>query len=355
MNDTTRMVQDSADRLFREHCTKELVDAAEGGQFPAALWSQLEALGLPRAAAPEHCGGSGLPLADALGMLRLVGEHAVPLPLAESLIGHHLLGIGGCDAPPEGPLTLAVPTDGDSLSVRIQDGSARFSGAVAVVPFAPWASRILLVAPVDGGGTLIAPCAPDDLHLDSARNLAGEPVSAIHVDGLALPEASHFELPYGIDAILEQLALSRAVMIAGAMQSILDLSTTYALERKQFGRPIAGFQAIQQQLAVLAGEAAAAIRAADGALEVLGTAAPGDEVAVAKARAGEAAGRGAEIAHQVHGAMGFTYEHRLHHRTRRLWSWRDDYGHEAFWQARLGRRICTAGADALWAVLTHSN
>ena len=148
------------------------------------------------------------------------------------------------------------------------------------------------------------------------------------------------------------MALTRALMIAGAMASILDLGTSYALEREQFGRPIAAFQAVQQQLAVLAGEAAAAIRAADGALEALDSSSALVEIAVAKARAGEAAGRGAEIAHQVHGAMGFTHEHRLHHRTRRLWTWRDEFGHEAHWQAWLGRRIASAGADDLWAFVS---
>ena len=50
-------------------------------------------------------------------------------------------------------------------------------------------------------------------------------------------------------------------------------------------------------------------------------------------RVGEAAGDGAAIAHQVHGAMGFTYEHSLHHFTRRLWAWREEFGNESFWAA----------------------
>ena len=75
-------------------------------------------------------------------------------------------------------------------------------------------------------------------------------------------------------------------------------------------------------------------------------------MAVAKARAGEAAGRAAEIAHQVHGAMGFTHEHALHQSTRRLWSWRDEFGNESFWQQRLGRAVAAAGAAALWPRIT---
>ena len=74
-------------------------------------------------------------------------------------------------------------------------------------------------------------------------------------------------------------------------------------------------------------------------------------VAAAKARVGEAAGVAAEIAHQVHGAMGFTHEHSLHHFTRRLWAWRDEYGRETHWQEQLGRRVAGGGADSVWEFL----
>jgi alkylation response protein AidB-like acyl-CoA dehydrogenase len=75
-------------------------------------------------------------------------------------------------------------------------------------------------------------------------------------------------------------------------------------------------------------------------------------VAAAKIRAGEAAGAGAAIAHQVHGAMGFTREYSLHHSTRRLWAWRDDFGAESVWAMRLGNIAISAGARALWPALT---
>jgi alkylation response protein AidB-like acyl-CoA dehydrogenase len=102
---------------------------------------------------------------------------------------------------------------------------------------------------------------------------------------------------------------------------------------------------------VLAGEVAAAVRAADGAVERLDTKSLVLDTAVAKARVGEAAGRGAEIAHQVHGAIGFTHEHELHQFTRRLWAWRDEYGNEAAWQTRLGRAVAAGGADAAWSFI----
>jgi acyl-CoA dehydrogenase len=116
----------------------------------------------------------------------------------------------------------------------------------------------------------------------------------------------------------------------------------------QFGRPIAKFQAVQHNLAMLAGEVAAASAAADIAAEACADGIALAPVAIAKVRGGEAAGTGAAIAHQVHGAMGFTYEHSLHHATRRLWAWREEFGNEAQWAARLGRLVATRGADELW-------
>jgi alkylation response protein AidB-like acyl-CoA dehydrogenase len=71
-----------------------------------------------------------------------------------------------------------------------------------------------------------------------------------------------------------------------------------------------------------------------------------------KIRAGEAAGKVAEIAHQVHGAIGFTHEHSLHRLTRRLWSWRDEFGTESHWSRELGREVMSAGADALWPTMS---
>ena len=144
--------------------------------------------------------------------------------------------------------------------------------------------------------------------------------------------------------------------MAGAMEAALDLATTYANDRVQFGRPIGKFQAIQQQLALLAEEAAAALVAVESAAVSIAEQRPSAEFAIpaAKIRAGEAAGAVAEIAHQVHGAIGFTEEHSLHHLTRRLWSWRDEFGDEAYWAGILGRRIAASGGAGLWRLITQS-
>jgi alkylation response protein AidB-like acyl-CoA dehydrogenase len=142
--------------------------------------------------------------------------------------------------------------------------------------------------------------------------------------------------------------------MAGAMEAALAISTQYANERVQFGRAIGKFQAIQQQMAVLAEQAASSLVAVENAARAVAEGRQSAEFAcaAAKIRAGEAAGKVAEIAHQVHGAIGFTKEYRLHPVTRRLWSWRDEFGNEAYWARELGRRIAVAGGDGLWPLIT---
>ena len=177
--------------------------------------------------------------------------------------------------------------------------------------------------------------------------MAGEPR-----DTIRLPDdAEILTLEQDPESQLAQLALTRINLMAGGLQALLDLGLAFANEREQFGRPISKFQAIQHSLAVVAAEVAAARRAADAAVDALDTDRFFVEVAAAKARVGEAVTVSAEQIHQVHGAMGFTHEHRLHHFSRRLWAWRDEFGNEFFWQQRLGQHIAALGADNAWSFI----
>jgi acyl-CoA dehydrogenase len=135
----------------------------------------------------------------------------------------------------------------------------------------------------------------------------------------------------------------------GAMQRAVDMSLTHAAERTQFGRPIGKFQAVQHMLADSAGQLVAAGALVDNAAEAWGRADFGLRAALAKSKAGTAAGKVAEVAHQVHAAMGFTQDHDLNFYTRRLWAWRDEFGSEAVWQERIGREICAQGGAVLWS------
>jgi len=167
------------------------------------------------------------------------------------------------------------------------------------------------------------------------------------------------DAPDGIDedTLCQMGAAVRASQMAGALEAMLRISVDYAKERVAFGRPIGKFQAVQHQLARLGSEVAAAVAVSASAADAIDRAKGFTEpvfveVASAKIRVGEAAGEGAAIAHQVHGAIGFTIEHILHRYSRRLWSWRDDFGSESEWAVRLGALIASKGGDQLWPTIT---
>ncbi|MFY9316754.1 MAG: acyl-CoA dehydrogenase family protein [Burkholderiales bacterium] len=313
----------TADRVAEAHCTKAVREAAEAGEWPAALWGALEQTGMTRAALPESAGGAGLDFIDAMAVLRRTAYHALPVPLAETMMAGRMLMAAGLDVP-EGALTVAFV-----------DGKR--------VPWGGQAAYVVLVGDEEVG------LASEVSVKDAEKNLAGEPRVLI-----AYASTKPKMLAGARDRLMMEGALLRSVQMAGALERILGYALTYANERVQFGRPIGKFQAVQHLLAVLAGQVAAASAAADAAVEASAAAPDEFTIAAAKARVGEAAGKGAEIAHQVHGAMGFTREHNLHYSTRRLWSWRDEFGNEAYWQMRLGRMVAARGAEALWPMLAGS-
>jgi alkylation response protein AidB-like acyl-CoA dehydrogenase len=145
-------------------------------------------------------------------------------------------------------------------------------------------------------------------------------------------------------------AAARACQMAGALETCLDIGANYAQERHAFGRPIGKFQAVQQNLATLAGEVAVSIAASGSAADTLekepdNRPAVFLEVASAKIRVGEAARDGIAIAHQVHGGIGFTSEYILQRFTRSLMGWRDDFGEECHWAVKLGNAVAETGAE----------
>jgi alkylation response protein AidB-like acyl-CoA dehydrogenase len=345
---TDNIIVDTASRIFADLCEPATINAAEEGEWPKALWDALEENGLTLTWVPDALGGAGAEALDGFAVLRAAGRAAAPVPLAETLLAGWILAQAGIEVPP-GPMTIA-PVFEDGHIELLPEGSLR--GRSRQVPFARNAEHIAVLAYQNGTASVaLVPVA--GLAISQGTSLAGEPQDTVSFDG-AHP-ARVAAAPAGLDTIgLVQLgAAARAQQMAGALEHILDQSVQWSLDRVQFGRPIAKFQAVQHNLAMLAGEVAAAGAAADAAAEAIARHGVGNEqtaaqVAIAKYRVGEAAGTGAAIAHQVHGAMGFTYEHSLHHATRRLWAWREEFGNETHWATQLGHMVAAKGADALW-------
>jgi acyl-CoA dehydrogenase len=238
----------------------------------------------------------------------------------------------------------------DVLSLQRAEGGWRLTGMAARVPWARNAAGIAVLADgPDGPAVALLPGGAFSVTQDG--NLAGEPRDTIGVD-TTLPADSVAPSPVSPAQLRAAGAVVRTVQLAGALTRALAVSVQYAQTRVQFGRPIGKFQAIQQNLAVMAGQSAAAIAAADMAADALAGDLDPVIVGAAKARAGEAASISAGLAHQAHGAIGFTQEYELHDLTRRLWSWRDEFGNESEWNLVVGRAALRAGPDGLWPLLT---
>jgi alkylation response protein AidB-like acyl-CoA dehydrogenase len=333
-------------------CSPETVNAAEDGEWPGELWDALESTGLSLAWVPESAGGPGASMADGFAVARSAARFAAPVPLAETLCAGWLLAEAGLQVPP-GPMSVAPARGGEDITLG---AGGVLRGSVTGIPYASHAAHLVVVAS-EGESRYVALVPMAECGRGSGTSLAGESLGSVRFDGARPAQTAPAPVADPADALWRLGAALRAQQMAGALERILDQSLTYSGERAQFGRPIARFQAIQHNLASLAGEAAAAGAAADAAASAIIRHGIADRrtlfaIAAAKIRAGEAAGAGAAIAHQVHGAMGFTREYSLHQSTRRLWAWRDDFGAESIWAMRLGEVAIAGGAGALWPALT---
>lgn len=340
MSETAQLINDAAHRLFAQQVTTELLHKSETGAWPEALWDAVDEAGFLDTLADRDTAEAERATNTAV-LLRAAGRHLAPIPLAETLLVRALL-VARKVKVPRGPLTFAV-LDGHT---HTHGDHAHVEGHAARVPFGRHAGNVLLATKGGKEGVLIATRRGRP---SEAANIAGEPRDDLSFGDTAGATVAGIDGDY----LLAAGAALRSALMAGALERVLMQTVEYARTRVQFGKPIASFQAIQQQLSILAGHVAAAGIAADAAIadieapEKLRTTA-----ALAKVRAGDAAGAAASIAHQVHGAIGITKEHSLHFATRRLWSWRAEFGAEAQWAEKLGRQAAAAGGDSYWMNIT---
>jgi acyl-CoA dehydrogenase len=227
------------------------------------------------------------------------------------------------------------------------------SGRARDIAFARDAEHFAVLAHADAGIS-VALVAKADVRVNAGKSLSGEPVGEVTFDRCLPVAVDPAELDQS--ALMQMGAVARALQSAGALDAILAMSVKYAGERVAFEKTISKFQAVQHNLARLAGEASAAMTAATSAADAIANASTFDEgvyleAASARIRSAEAASEGSAIAHQVHGAIGYTKEHILHRFTMRLLTWRDDFGNESQWAVDLGTRIAKAGADELWPLI----
>jgi acyl-CoA dehydrogenase len=319
------------------------------------LWGTLAEAGLTGVGLPESSGGSGGELADAVAIVRTLAAGAAAVPVAEQLLvaGPAVVAADLPLPPVDEPLTFALGPAVTAHASDDGDGPGRFtvSGTVTDVAWSG-AARHLVVLAAGAAGPVLALVDVSGIEATSAANLGGEPRGSLVLDDVAASGALLTSAQ--VQELKARYALARAVQLAAALEQVLAWTVQYAGERQQFGRPLGKFQAIQMELAEMAGEVTAVTALTDAAIHAVER---GENVvlacAAAKVRAGAAVEVVARLAHQVHGAIGFTQEHKLHHLTRRLWSWRDEAGSELAWSVVLGAGVLADGPDALWPALTR--
>jgi len=314
------------ERLLADACPPAQVRAIERGADAAPLWARLEASGFVDTLVPESAGGAGLRLADAFPLFVAEGRHALPLPLAQTMLVRALLARDGIAAPP-GSIAIAA-------QVRVAPDGAI---SCAATPFALIADAVAVALP---HGWFVLPCA-------SAERRSSGVHASLRAD-LRWPA-----LPADAIAATSPLAASEAgaaitaALLAGTLARVLEISVAFANDRVQFGKSIGKFQAIQHQLAVMAEHVAAARMAAEIGCAGAGPLPAPLRAALAKARTSEAAALVEPMAQAIHGAIGITAELDLQLYTRRLHEGRADYGAEGHWHRVVGRALLDADGGAL--------
>lgn len=341
MNEQSQLLTSAVGRLFEDELTSPRREQAQKSGWCDEFWDLAQSLGLQLLLVREHQGGFDGTLEDACAVARLVGRHAVPLPIVEDLLARGLMAEAGI-TPPDGVVTLAVAAD-----LKVEEGFV--DGTVFAVPWGRFANYLLVDAVADGGAAQTLLLSTQNVAISSAHSLSGEPSDDLMFTRAkpvaAVSRRTNFTLR-------DRLVALRIAQMAGALQAALELTIDHANQRVQFGKPIGKFQAVQQQLAVMAEETAAVAAAA----EALGRIAADEdrifETAAAKLRANRAIDVAVPIAHQTLGAMGFAAEHGLHRFTQRLLGWRTECGGDQYWATRLGEMVVARGAGLLWPDLT---
>ncbi|MCD0449986.1 acyl-CoA dehydrogenase family protein [Actinocorallia sp. API 0066] len=300
--------------------TRDVLAQEEPGAR-ADLWDRLDSLGW------QHAEDD-----DLLAVLEVLGEHGISVPLAETALAHQLLP--GRDLP---SVCTVAPLPGDELTVGEEDGDLVLDGSVRGVP---WAVAAGLVVLVHRDELLLLDGDVMGWKTEPGHDLAGEPVNTLRFTDCLVDAAHRVPSPLPSGAVLERAALLRSARTVGAMRGALRLALAHTADRTQFGRPLRDFQAVSQGLARAAAQVALAESALARARDGYGTAA----LRVVLARAAEEV---ATVAHQAHGAIGVTREHRLHHLTLPLWAARDDGAPPHHWTELLGSAVAGDPA-ALW-------
>ncbi len=342
MSDMKDMLIEVVEKIFKDQVEKETVDLLEEGKWAENIWDILADNEMIRVAIKEKNGGAGGDFEDLFNLYRLVGKYAVPVPFIEHTLANVILEYVN-----EKPVDRLVTVHLNEVCLDVSN--ERISGTLPFVPWARYAENLVCIAKENDTNHVIL-VDLREATIKPGVNLAGEPRDQVIFNNcpvLVKVEVSENQTEY-LSKLVSAVTVCK---MSGAIDKAFELSVQFSKEREQFGQPIHRFQLVQQHLAKLAGERALMATAVDNMIAVLNDGTLSDEVAYARLKADESSKIVATSAHQVHAAIGMTHEHRLHHSTRRLWSWRDEDYTARYWEQELAKSLLNSNED-LWMQLT---
>lgn len=314
------------------------------GGAVSPVWPTLVKLGLADVGIPEEDGGSGGTLSNTVELIQALARYGISTPLIEANVANWVLAQAGVAA--RGLSTIAVTP----AAVRETDG--RLLASLHAIPWARSASNLVVLQEDDRGWVI--ELDQQDVAIEHKANVAGEPRDTVQLNWAP---ACALRLAISPVLVRARLGVLWSAAICGAVSRAHEMTRGYVREREQFGRPLAAIPAVASALATMRVHVLQTQAGLDRAVECWLTQATDPErcanaAAVARITAATAATEVARLAHQLHGAMGTTWEYPLHRLTRRLWAWRDAETAEHEWARSLGAAALTGGEPALWDKIT---
>jgi alkylation response protein AidB-like acyl-CoA dehydrogenase len=314
---------------YKSERIRALADTADG--FEQSDWEEMAELGWPGLALPGEWGGQGLGVVDLAVLFEEMGYALAPSPLLSTTVAGLALALNGTDeqrerwlpllASGEARGTVALFDAGTSAAIgsfemeAIADGDGILLGGEKVLVMDAASADFFLVATADGRRHLVEADAEGvraepEVSIDYTRRLY-----TLHLDGVHIgPEATLNGGQEDYLPVLWRACVAIAAESTGIAQRAMEMAVAYAKDREQFGRPIGAYQAVSHRCAQMLLETEnsrsavyGAAWAADADPDSLPLAA-----SMAKAYASDAGWRVPDASIQVHGGIGFTWEHDLH-------------------------------------------
>ena len=346
LSDTQEMLKTSAREFLERECPHTLIREVEDDQkgYSQKLWQQIVELGWTGVAFPEQYGGTGGDFLDLMVLVEEAGRSLAPAPFFSTVVlgGLTVLDAGTqpqkedilpkiCNGQTIMTLALTEPTgtfepSGVQLEAKRDGDDFILNGTKLFVYDAQIADLLIVAARTsksDDGITLFLVSTDSPGVSASVLNtISGDNQCEVAFKDVRVPPIAVLgEIDKGwpiVERSLSRAAAAKCVETLGSADAVLDMTLDYAKQRVQFGRPIGTFQAVQHHLANMAVDVESCRQTTYRAAWKVSEGLPAsEEISVAKAIMSEAYRRVCTLAHQCHGAIGFTQEHDLQLYTRR--------------------------------------